>query len=88
METSFFDAGGSSMLMVWVQQQLQAELGLRVPVLALFEYPTVRTLAAHLAGAGPGSAVQAGAPAARARHYPDSERRLNIRRELRLKDLS
>lgn len=47
--SSFFDVGGSSMLMIWVQERLQAELGLQVPVLTLFEYPTVRALAAHLA---------------------------------------
>jgi hypothetical protein len=74
------------MLMIWVQQQLQAELGLRVSVLTLFEFPTVRTLAAHLAGSGHRRQASAGRPP-RAGHYPDSQRRLTIRRELRLKDL-
>ena len=88
IDTSFFDAGGSSMLMVWVQQQLEAELGRQVPVLTLFEYPTVRTLAAHLAEPERHTVIQHRGPAPRTWSYPDSQRRLNIRRELQLKDLS
>jgi acyl carrier protein len=88
IDASFFDLGGSSMLMIWVQQQLEAETGLQVPVLTLFEYPTVRALAAHLAGPVHATAARPGGPAPGTRSYPDSQRRLTIRRQLELKDLS
>lgn len=84
LDASFFDLGGSSMLMIWVQQKLEAELGRPVPVLALFEYPTVHALAAHLAEPQRDTAAR---PAPRNWNYPDTQRRLNIRRELELKDL-
>jgi amino acid adenylation domain-containing protein len=46
----FFDLGGHSLLMVDVQGQLEAALGREIPLVDLFEYPTVRALAAHLSG--------------------------------------
>jgi amino acid adenylation domain-containing protein len=50
IDVPFFAVGGSSLLIAATQQILETELGRRVPVLAMFEYPTVRSLAAHLAG--------------------------------------
>jgi amino acid adenylation domain-containing protein len=53
----FFDLGGHSLLMVDVHGQLEAALGREIPLVDLFEYPTVRTLAAHLSGRDPAAAV-------------------------------
>ncbi len=89
IDVSFFDAGGSSMLMIWVQQRLAQELGLPVSVLSLFEYPTVRALAALAGGQGPGHPAAHQAPQPRPAHrYPDSERRQGIRQQLLQKELS
>ncbi|HZN77775.1 MAG TPA: amino acid adenylation domain-containing protein [Micromonosporaceae bacterium] len=45
---NFFDAGGNSLLVVRVQSRLAEELGRPVPVVDLFRFPTVRSLARHL----------------------------------------
>jgi hypothetical protein len=50
VEENFFDAGGHSVLLVGVQRRLREEFGIDVPLLALFQYPTVRAQAAHLGG--------------------------------------
>jgi acyl-coenzyme A synthetase/AMP-(fatty) acid ligase len=76
---SFFDLGGSSLLMATAGQRLTRELGRPVAVLTLFEHPTVRALAAHLEG----SQGQAGpAPARRRLVTADAERRRAIRQEI------
>lgn len=51
---NFFDLGGHSLLTVRVQSKLRERLGRRIPVTDLFRFPTVRSLAKHLAG-GPSS---------------------------------
>jgi natural product biosynthesis luciferase-like monooxygenase protein len=56
---NFFDLGGHSLLAVQVVRQLGERLGQEVPIVELFQYPTVRSLAAHL-GAGE-EAADAGA---------------------------
>ena len=58
---NFFELGGHSLLVVKVQDQLQQALGREVPIVDLFQYPTVAALAQHLsrAEAGP-SAVETG----------------------------
>jgi hypothetical protein len=47
-DESFFDLGGHSLSLAAVQERLEARLGRRVPLVDLFEHPTVRALAAHL----------------------------------------
>ncbi len=49
---NFFDLGGHSLLIVQVQAQLRSQLGVDLPVVKLFQYPTLATLATHLGGAG------------------------------------
>ncbi|MET9579511.1 phosphopantetheine-binding protein, partial [Streptomyces massasporeus] len=51
-DDNFFDLGGHSLLMVRVQARLAEALGRDIPVVDLFRYPTVRTLARHLADEG------------------------------------
>jgi amino acid adenylation domain-containing protein len=45
---NFFDLGGNSLQLVQVQIRLRERLGAEVPVLKLFEHPTLRSLAGFL----------------------------------------
>jgi natural product biosynthesis luciferase-like monooxygenase protein len=45
VEDNFFDFGGHSLQVVQVQNRLRETLGVDVPVLKLFQYPTIRALA-------------------------------------------
>lgn len=44
MDDNFFDFGGHSLQVVQVQNRLREALGIDVPVLKLFQFPTIRTL--------------------------------------------
>lgn len=59
VDDNFFELGGHSLLVVRVQSRLTETLGTAVPVVDLFRYSTVRTLARHLA-AGDGATAAAG----------------------------
>jgi acyl-CoA synthetase (AMP-forming)/AMP-acid ligase II/acyl carrier protein len=48
LDDNFFDLGGHSLLLVQVQARLQASLGREIPIVELFQYPTIRALTAHL----------------------------------------
>lgn len=48
MDDNFFELGGDSIMCVDVARRLQQALKRDVSVVALFEYPTIRTLARHL----------------------------------------
>jgi len=45
---NFFDLGGHSLQVVQVQTHLRERVGVDLPVLKLFEHPTIRSLAAYL----------------------------------------
>jgi acyl carrier protein len=47
-DANFFDLGGSSLQVLQVKQHLDTALGLSVPVIDFFRYPTVAELANHL----------------------------------------
>ncbi|NRQ35519.1 amino acid adenylation domain-containing protein [Nonomuraea sp. NN258] len=51
-DDNFFEIGGHSLAMAAVQARLKAATGREVPIVELFRHPTIRTLAAHLDGAG------------------------------------
>ncbi|WP_433318813.1 AMP-binding protein [Micromonospora chersina] len=74
---SFFDVGGQSLLLGQVQQRLAERFGVRLPLLRLFDHPTVAAQAALLDA--PPDAVRApvlpapAAPAAAAREYTGDE---------------
>jgi hypothetical protein len=53
---NFFDLGGHSLLMVRVQSHLRDAFAREVPVLDLFQHPTVGALAWHLSAGSAGSA--------------------------------
>jgi len=50
VDRNFFDLGGTSLQLMRVHAGLEAELGLRCEVLALFKHPTVREMASFLDG--------------------------------------
>ncbi len=50
LDRNFFDLGGTSLELVRVQAELTRRLGAPVDTLALFEFPTIRTLARRLRG--------------------------------------
>ncbi len=48
-DENFFDLGGRSLQLVQVQNQLRETAGMDLPLLRLFEHPTIRSLAAFVA---------------------------------------
>ena len=48
---NFFDLGGHSLNLIHVHGKLKASLSRDIPMVDMFKYPTVHTLAAHLGGA-------------------------------------
>ncbi|MER6071757.1 amino acid adenylation domain-containing protein [Streptomyces sp. NPDC001817] len=83
VDDNFFEMGGHSLLVVRVQSRLTETLGRPVPVVDLFRYPTVRSLARHLcAGDGP-TAVAGGEGRRRAaaRRQRQGARAARVRRE-------
>ncbi|MDB5875430.1 MAG: MelG protein (non-ribosomal peptide synthetase)-like protein [Ramlibacter sp.] len=64
---NFFDLGGHSLLVVQVQRRLREASGHEVSITDMFRLPTVRALAAHLAGNGTADAVADGLSRAQAR---------------------
>ncbi|HEU4883511.1 MAG TPA: amino acid adenylation domain-containing protein, partial [Longimicrobium sp.] len=59
-EDNFFDLGGHSLLLIRMQARLSQEMGREVPVVELFQRPTVRSLAALLQGNAETGAVEEG----------------------------
>lgn len=57
---NFFDAGGTSLLMIVVQQALGVSLQREIPLVKLFAHPTIRDFARYL-GEDNGTAVEAAA---------------------------
>ncbi|MGZ4032675.1 MAG: beta-ketoacyl synthase N-terminal-like domain-containing protein, partial [Tumebacillaceae bacterium] len=48
IDDNFFEVGGHSLSIVQVEVRLKEELGITVPTMELFRFPTIRSLAAHL----------------------------------------
>ncbi|MGW2352521.1 non-ribosomal peptide synthetase [Actinacidiphila glaucinigra] len=70
LHDNFFDLGGTSFSLAAIHRQLAELLGRPIPLVTLFEYPTVAALARHLRdGPGPGS------DSAGQRHGADDEAR-------------
>ena len=55
LDDNFFDLGGHSLLLVQAHARLKSGLRADLPIVALLQYPTIRSLARHLTG-GPSSA--------------------------------
>ncbi|AUX45571.1 peptide synthetase [Sorangium cellulosum] len=73
LDDPFFELGGHSLLLAQVRAALETRTGFRVPIVDLFQYPTIRSLAAHLrarfgvTGAGEGTRAAPPAPASHRR---------------------
>ena len=50
LDDNFFELGGHSLLLLQAHNRLRASLSPDLPVVALFQYPTIRTLARYLDG--------------------------------------
>ncbi|WP_395309809.1 amino acid adenylation domain-containing protein [Mycobacterium sp. AMU20-3851] len=50
LDDHFFELGGDSLLSIRVHTQLTSRLHANLPIIALLQYPTVRTLARHITG--------------------------------------
>ncbi|WP_437581584.1 amino acid adenylation domain-containing protein [Sorangium sp. So ce887] len=48
LDDPFFELGGHSLLLARVRAGIRARLGEDVPIMDLFQYPTIRSLSAHL----------------------------------------
>jgi hypothetical protein len=62
VDDNFFDVGGSSYALATVHRRLGELYGLSVPLVMLYEYPTVATLAQRLADAAGRPAAETPAP--------------------------
>jgi hypothetical protein len=72
---NFFDLGGHSLSMIQAHSKIRATLGREFPIVKLFEFPTVRSIAEHLSReAGESSAQSENAERARARRESIAER--------------
>ena len=73
-QDNFFELGGHSLLLVQVQARLSALLGRTVPVVELFQFPTIEALARHLGGGTTAVSLGSDAQARVAkRHTSDQE---------------
>ncbi len=61
LDDNFFDLGGHSLLLARVRSRLAGKFPREVSVVVLFRYPTVRSLAEHLAGGRSGGSRAAAA---------------------------
>ncbi len=52
IQDGFFDVGGNSLLALQMVEDLRERYGVSLTVAGIFQYPTIRSLAAHLSGDG------------------------------------
>ncbi len=79
-DDNFFDLGGQSSLLLQVHTGLQARLGRDVPLMHLFQHPTVRSLAGRLARGDEADADAADETAQAARDRAAERREMRSRR--------
>ncbi len=58
IDDNFFDLGGHSLLLVQVQAKLRSALDQEIAIVEMFQYPTIRAMAGHLARPATGAAVR------------------------------
>jgi amino acid adenylation domain-containing protein len=76
VQESFFEAGGSSLLLGRVQSRLRQAIGREVPFVDLFRHPTIESLARSLEGSAPPPEEQAEAARTRTETRRESMRQL------------
>ena len=79
-DDNFFDLGGNSLLLQTVHMRLEARVGRRIPLVELFQFSTVRSLATHLSGNGAPAVTAGEASAATGENRRDNLRRLALHR--------
>ena len=62
VDDNFFEMGANSLMMVRVVEKIRAELGLKMSVVSVFQYPTLGSLAAAIASSGTDPGLAAGSP--------------------------
>jgi acyl carrier protein len=82
-DDNFFDLGGNSLLLIRLAGRLKDELGSTATAVDLFRFPTVRTLAAHLAGGADPSASAAPAGTRGEHLRQGTSRLLNLKKGVR-----
>jgi len=80
---SFFEAGGSSLLLARLQRRLQQALGREIPFVELFRHPTIESLAQSLGGEVPRPEEKAEQARARTDTRRESMRQLQEKRRSR-----
>ncbi|HEY9456248.1 MAG TPA: MupA/Atu3671 family FMN-dependent luciferase-like monooxygenase, partial [Bradyrhizobium sp.] len=71
VDDNFFDLGANSLMMVQVVEKIRAELGIKMSLVRLFEFTTLRSLAGAIAGSDSGQAAA-----------PPEQNRGQLRREM------
>lgn len=84
VDDNFFDVGGSSLRLVDVQTRLEALLARPVPIVDLFQYPTICSLAAHLSTGGGVTAADADSAVRRIEARLERRRRPVATRDVRI----
>ncbi|MGP0066729.1 MAG: amino acid adenylation domain-containing protein [Isosphaeraceae bacterium] len=72
LDDRFLDLGGHSLLATRIASRVRHELGSGIPPGELFDYPTIRDLAARIAERGPGPCDDRIDPAPESKSYPVS----------------
>ncbi|HEX3555526.1 MAG TPA: amino acid adenylation domain-containing protein [Thermoanaerobaculia bacterium] len=90
VDDNFFDLGGHSLVMLRLHSVLRRVLGRDLPMTALFEHPTVGSLAAHLSRASdpPPAGAPEATPETAAAAARGAARHAAIRRRQRAQDLA
>ena len=73
VDDNFFDLGANSLMMVRVVEKIRTDLGIKISLVRVFQFPTLSTLAAAIAG----SETDSGAAA-----VPPEQNRGQLRREM------
>lgn len=63
-DSAFFDVGGTSLLALRLAEEVRLRLRVELPIVRVFEFPTIARLARHLAERGSGHEAPAGSPTA------------------------
>lgn len=48
IQDNFFDIGGNSLLTAYLVSQIRVKLGLEIPIVKLFQFPTIKSLATYI----------------------------------------
>jgi len=83
VQESFFEVGGSSLLLARLQSRLRQALGREIPFVELFRHPTIESLAKSLEGEAPKPEDKAEQARARTETRRESMRQLQERRRSR-----